>query len=748
LLHPARAAFGAALLIAVTANVVAPARAEAPSVIDVWTWGRNNEGQLGGVPANQAVPNPMHVSGSWTAIAAGGEHTLGVDGQGNVWAWGFNSNGELGDGSTTPKLLPVEVSGVSGATLVSAGATHSLAYRAADSTLWGWGSNAAGQLAQPTNVASALRPTVLPPLGALRAISAGSLHSLVLGADGTVYAWGGNPHGQLGTGDLVDRTTPTQVLLPVAASAISAGGGHSLAVAAADGQVWAWGANQFGQLGQGMKIGPDGGVSTPIAVPGVTSVVDVSAGDLHALALTADGHVWAWGYNTEGQVGDGEYTVANTGVLSPVMLDIDDVVAVRAGGIHSVVLRANGEVWTWGNDSGGACGDNARTDAHLPVQALGISGVTAIAAGENFSVAIAPRRPSTSVVIAGDEDVDTSVPVTRPALDDIAAPPDVMQTVAGWHHTLLLDGKHRVWAFGDNSVGQLGIPGPSRASPHVVDVPAGGVAGVVQIAARANQSFALRADGVVFAWGDNGVGQLGIGAPKSAAVPTELPGLVGIVGIAAGELHGLAFDVNGVLWGWGDDSYGQLGIDRTTTPFRTPVQTRVATSPLALAAGAFHSVILGFDGRLTAWGAGFRGQLGSGNSSNQTTATPVLLPVLTTTLAAGAFHTVVVAEHGDVWSFGDSSACQLGSYAPALTGVGEAVKVPGAPPSVQVAAGEYHSVALATDGSAWAWGDDSRGQLGRAGTSLPHFACEPAPIHGVDAVTVGAGLDHTVMVGP
>src|SRR5204862_3902467 len=112
-------------------------------------------------------------------------------------------------------------------------------------------------------------------------------------------------------------------------------------------QAWTWGWNVFGQLGNGGQGAPDEGFPNPQQAIGVAPVDQVSGGDFHSLARTTDGHVWAWGYNTEGQVGNGVRTPADTGVLTPVLLDgIDSVATLDAGGIHSIALRAGGEVWT------------------------------------------------------------------------------------------------------------------------------------------------------------------------------------------------------------------------------------------------------------------------------------------------------------------------------------------------------------------------------------------------------------------
>ncbi|HEX3594104.1 MAG TPA: hypothetical protein VHU80_03350, partial [Polyangiaceae bacterium] len=378
-------------------------RADAPPpVVDIWSFGRNNFVQLGNVPPNTTVPGPLHEARHWVAVSAGAGHTLALTAEGDVFAWGSNASGQLGNGSTTDSALPVQVTGINGVTLVSAGGSHSLAYRASDGTLWGWGDNSAGNIGQPASVTSSPVPVPIAGAGPLAAIAAGGSHSLVLGTNGTLYAFGGNVRGQLGLGDVAIHTTPTPVPLAGPAIAVAAGYAHSIAVTR-DGQAWTWGWNVFGQLGWGTQGQPMQANPAPAMAVGVAGVDQVTAGDFHSLARTADGHVWAWGYNTEGQVGNGAMTPANTGVLTPVLLDgIDGVAKLDAGGIHTIALRSNGEVWAWGNNQFGACGINARGNSRVPTQLFGALKASDVSAGGYHSVVLSPAKPLASVVQVGD----------------------------------------------------------------------------------------------------------------------------------------------------------------------------------------------------------------------------------------------------------------------------------------------------------------------------------------------------------
>ena len=253
-----------------------------------------------GLAGHPGAPGPDAVDDlQVAAVSAGGSHTVALGQDGRVWAWGRNDFGQLGEGTITFRLIPVEVGGLPPIAAVAAGLNHSLAV-GQDGSLWAWGQNSLGQLGDGT---TSLRPSParvagLPPISAG---AAGRYHSLALGQDGSLWAWGQNSLGQLGDGTTAsDSPSPARVagLPPIAA--VAAGNAHSLAVGQ-DGSLWAWGYNLYGQLG-------DGTTSTrlsPTRVAGLPPISAVAAGFSYSLAVGQDGSLWAWGRNDSGQLGDG-----------------------------------------------------------------------------------------------------------------------------------------------------------------------------------------------------------------------------------------------------------------------------------------------------------------------------------------------------------------------------------------------------------------------------------------------------------
>ena len=281
----------------------------------LWTWGSNQEGQLGAETQETGVDregNQVAVSGTSLAVledvrsvAAGGDFTVALKTDGTLWAWGGNDYGQLGNGTVVSAAQPVQV--LDQVTAVSAGDYHVAAIRA-DGTLWTWGDNLYGQLGDGT------RDSVSAPhqvLADVRFAVMGDYHAAAISTDGTLYTWGSNLDGQLGTGGLGDTTdegtgarlqlTPTAVSLPAAVSNVTVGAGHTAAILS-DGTLWTWGRNDAMQLGL-TEAGAQ--VWEPGQVVELVPVQAVSAGTDQTVCLLTDGEVQAWGSPAMGQLGSG-----------------------------------------------------------------------------------------------------------------------------------------------------------------------------------------------------------------------------------------------------------------------------------------------------------------------------------------------------------------------------------------------------------------------------------------------------------
>ncbi len=324
---------------------------------NLWAWGANGSGQLGdGSTTHRSTPTQILTGVA--AVAGGSSYTLALKTDGSLWAWGSNGSGQLGDGTTTARLTPTQV--LTGVAAMAAGDSHTLALKT-DGSLWAWGSNGSGQLGDGTTTAR-LTPTQV--LTGVAALAAGALHTLALKTDGSLWAWGYNGSGQLGDGTYTTRITPKQVGTVPGVAAMAAGSSHTLALMT-DGSLWAWGANGSGQLGDG--------TTTTRTVPkriltGVAAIATIAAGRAHTLALKTDGSLWAWGFNSDGQLGDGTNTTRTT----PQQI-LTGVAAIAAGDYHTLALKTDGSLWAWGYNSTGQLGDGTTTTRYRPTQLTGVA---------------------------------------------------------------------------------------------------------------------------------------------------------------------------------------------------------------------------------------------------------------------------------------------------------------------------------------------------------------------------------------
>ena len=369
-----------------------------------------------------------------------------------------------------------------------------------------------------------------------------------------------------------------RILVLVVAGLLTASSAAPMAVHAASsgGLAFAWGDNEFGQLGNGGTTN----ALTPVQVSGLSGAIAVAAGMQHSLVVKSDGTVWDWGWNHYGQLGNGGTTDAST----PVQVSgLSGIIAVAGGGQHSLALRFDGTVWAWGYNHDGELGNGGTTSVSTPVQVSGLSGITAVA--------------------------------------------------AGIRHSLAVKSDGTVWAWGYNNAGQLGNGGTSSASSPVQ---VSGLSGAIAVAGGEYDSLALKSDGTVWAWGDNSDGELGNGGTTSTSSPVQVSGLSGAIAVAGGYTHSLALKSDGTVWAWGLNGAGQLG-DGSTTMATVPVQVRGLSGVTVVAGGHYHSLALKSDGTVWAWGSAFRGELGSGSTT--ASGTPALVGGLSgVTAIAGGFE--------------------------------------------------------------------------------------------------------------
>lgn len=461
---------------------------------------------------------------------------------------------------------------------------------------------------------------------------------------------------------------------------------------APDGTVWAWGDNSLGQIGQ-TDLLPR---TTPTQIPGLSDIVSIAAGYQHALALKADGTVWAWGRNYEGELGQGStYAAQATPLQVP---GVSGIGFIACGGFHSMALTAPSSILiSWGYNVMGQLGNGNTTTQTSPVNT-----------GFQFRT------------ISG-----------------------------GYYHSVGIGINGAPYAWGYDSDGQLGndVALANQSSPVLV---AGGFTDVVSISAGASHSLMCRAGTTVYAWGDDGLGQLGNGAGVTVDQPTPIS--IGISGwkVLAGAYHSNVFYPGGYVYAFGDNSQGQCRVDPLSVPkYDSPAGLGwLYPRPAELVGGpSSHVMMTASNGALMGWGDNSNGQLGLGSTSDYSSASvnpPAQWSLdVFIAISAGNAHTLGLKADGTVWAWGADSYGQLGDDV-TLANKSAPVQVAGITGAMEVCAGGYHSLALTTGGSVYAWGWDIYGQLGNDAT----IADSPTPVSLPLSYMcgLGAGAFHSLAV--
>jgi alpha-tubulin suppressor-like RCC1 family protein len=682
------------------------------------SWGRDDYGQLGDDASLIDKPTPVTVSGinNAVAIAAGGFHSLALLSDGTVRSWGYDAYGQLGDdASLTDKPTPVSVSGISNAVAIAAGGYHSLALLS-DGTVKSWGYDDGGQLGDDVSLTSKPTPVTVSGISNAIAIAAGEFYSLALLSDGTIRSWGEDGSGQLGDdASLTSKPTPVSVSGISNAVAIATGGYHSLALLS-DGTVKSWGYDNVGQLGDDASLTSK---PTPVSVPGISNAIAIAAGDFHTLVLLSDETVKSWGWDGFGQLGD---DASLTSKPTPVSVSgISNAVAIAAGGYHSLALLSDGTIRSWGDDGSGQLGDDANTtDKPTPVTVSGIRTAKLLQSakrltldgGDEHSLALLSDGTveswgrDNSGQLGDDSNLtDKSIPV------DVQGISNAIAIAGGWRQSMALLSDGTVKSWGNDSYGQLGDD--ANLVNKSTAVPVSGISNAVAIAAGGYHSLVLLSNGTVKAWGRDNVGQLGDDA-NLVDRPTAVivPGINNAVAIAAGWDHSLALLSDGTIKSWGRDNYGQLGDDANLVNQPTAVIVPGINNAVAIAAGLAYSLALLSDGTIKSWGYDIYGQLGDdANLVNQPTPVNVSGISSVVAIAAGNYHSLALLSDGTIRSWGYDGDGQLGDDAN-LVNRPTPVTVSGIINAAAVAAGGYHSIALTSDGIIRSWGDDYSGQLG------------------------------------
>jgi len=627
----------------------------------LWAWGGNSFGQLGNGTFIDSE-RPIYIMSNIEYIAAGMYFSVAIDNENNLWAWGHNFWGQLGNGDTSRRTHNIPVKTVENITSIATGYAHVLALNI-DNELLVWGYNANGQLGLGEERRYIVyEPVPLTLMQNVEYISAGHEHSLAITLGGQLYAWGVNSAGQLGDGTQVTRFSPVPIVSSV--QSVSGGGAHTLAIKT-DGSLWAWGFNTHHQIGNNSILQQ----TEPFPIREEYRFSSVSAGIRHSLAICVEGNIFSWGDNQFGQVYPTYNSRFITEPIKPSLLDSARIIATSIGDGPSIIVDGHGNLWEWGVSQFSEELEISEESENLNYRPLYLD-------FESIPIPMQIFPPTREVIIS-----------------------------AGLNHSLVRETDGTLWAWGNNHFGQLGDgTNVSRSNPiKILD-------SVVYVVTGTSHSMAIRDDGSLWAWGYNSFGQLGDGTTINRNIPVRVNISEPIRDVAVGDSHTIALDVNGNIWAWGSNETGALG-DGTGYDSYIPIPIQTTNPINSITADYMHSIAIDSEGNLLAWGywewhyAGITGFYEP---------TVMCFLGMVESVSTSRDNTMFIRTDGSLWGVGYNIAEHLGDIAIDY-GYG-LVRIGGDTNWRSVSSGDRHVLAIEhlPNGPqrTWAWGFNGDGRLG------------------------------------
>ena len=676
-------------------------------------FGNNSFGQLGLNTLNAGYSSPVAITNqlaypAWIDVAyLRNGIGLGFVNQNNQ---PFFAGQAVSD--TTVRSSPVQIGARSLWTQVSCGDSHAIGLQL-DGTIWTWGNNSFGQLGS-SNTTNRSSPTQLGTLSTWTAVSAGSDNSAAINSPGFLWTWGNNSYGQLGLSDVTHRSSPVQISQqPIAALWRSIGlqpFSRSQLAIQTNGTLWAWGNNSFGQLG----LSDQTNRSSPVQIGSLSVWTQISGGANFSYAIQSNGTLWSWGNNSFGQLGLSDQTHRS----SPAQIGaLSTWVQVAAGNRHVMLIQSNGTLWACGYNSSGQLGLNDTVTRFSPVQVGALSIWARVSSGSNHSMAIT----SQGTLWSWGDNGSGQLGLNTNTIPSISSPAQVgslsvwSQVASGDKFNLLLQNTGTLWSCGYNLQGQLGLNTTLGGVSSLVQI--GSFSIWSQVACGQFHSLAITSLGTLWAWGNNNNGQLGINTVTQSS-PLQVGTLSIWTRISCGYATTAVLANTGQLNAFGNNSFGQLGLN-TLTNFSSPIQVGSTPWSQISCAKGYQTAAIQSNGTLWMWGNNNFGQLGLSDTTNRSSPVQVGTISFWSQVSSGSSHTAAIQRvdqtnpqsiPGSLWAWGQNSSGELGLNT--TTGISSPVQIGALTTWAQVSCGSAYTLARQVNGTLWAWGSNAWGKLG------------------------------------
>jgi alpha-tubulin suppressor-like RCC1 family protein len=723
----------------------------------LWTWGSNNNGQLGNasIVTTTSTPVTTFAGGTnWRQVSIGSIHTSAVKTDGTLWVWGNTNSGRLGNTVITSSNISTPVTTFAGGTnwkQVSA-ASHTAAIKT-DGTLWTWGSGNSGRLGNADITDRSTPVTTFVGGTSWKQVSASARHTIALRDDGInkqIYLWGSNTdnfygsnqfNGLLGFLSTNTLTVFERVDGNVNWKQVSTGNNHTAAVKT-DGTLWTWGGASQGQLGVAFDVSTR---FTPVTTfAGGTDWKQVSAGDQCTAAVKTDGTLWTWGTNSSGQLANTLTSISVTPGTTFAGGTNWNQVNIGSRSQHMAAIKTDGTLWVWGNNQSGQLGNAAITGFSVAVS----TPITTFAGGTNWKQVHTANYSTYAVKTNGTlwswgfadsngvlgnfqsgGNSTVSTPVTT-----FAGGTNWTQVSSSNLSVIAVKSDSTVWTWGNNTNCELGLFNYLRVPVEVID----NSTNWKTASAGYRYTTAIKTDGTLWTWGSNYNGTLGINDDINRTTPvTTFAGGTNWKQVSSKYNYTGAIKTDGTLWTWGYSSNGGLGQlfagastlaqPQEVYPKTTDWKDTATTNPedLYTISAGYTNAAIKTNGTLWTWGNGYYGELGI--NLNEFRTTPV------TTFAGGTNWRQIstgygvsagIKTDGTLWTWGYNYYGALGNgYFASRIGFGY-FSTPVTTSAggtnwkhVSVSHGYYVGKtcvgATKTDGTLWTWGYNYYYQLGQ-----------------------------------